>query len=857
MKNKRAERKRFLASLLAVIMVVTMLISIIAPFLGHSVYGAQETSMETIDESENVSEKKPVEILGNFDVKAEIGFDNKYIVDKYVPFKFIVSNNGSDIKGELQVKVYNFLSTDSWRPSQYSIYFVPIELNSGGAKEIEMKAHVPVLANSFSVSIVNENGETVYLKNYKVSAKAPETVWTGVLSEMPSELDYLKEFNSVNNERTKHYNGIDYFDTINFGKENFPNDVSLLNNFKVIIINNFNTSYLSAEQKEALKQWIEMGGTLLVGTGANAGKVLGGLSDIFSVSGDMSVLAASISEMSQAEQPSLASDNINVNSIQFDEGDIFANSELPFASGIRIGSGSVVVLNFDMGERAVAGLNGIISYFEKIYSIAVPELTNISNAEDDYYNNNYYSGNQYRYYPVEDYATRLRPYGAEMLRVIYIVIACYIILAGPVIYIFLKRKDKREKAWVLIPVLSIAVTVGIYVLGFSSYYRKGIVNFVSEVVVENGSDVGDAKVFAGVAISDKGSVNFTAEEPFSVLVNSSSYYSYDRKEGEICKLKINAEKNKADVTFFDSSSWKANEFSSEKTFELGGAITADISFENGVYTGTVTNNGNIDLYDVVITTDSSFENLGDCRAGETINVNFDEKANLVNGYSDFYERANKLFGLDYEKRDLQSQWNNFDAWFKVRVIDDYNSSNSGSFYEFADGNSVNLNVSLYAFNYDRIIGGDKFVNGEEINEQWQNVFIVNLPVEFKLDGQWQIPFGYIKPMSVLDEDGNNCINDYSYGYREIYVHQAGKIVATFNIPEVAKGFIVSWVKSNEMTTAPQIYNRETNEWEDIKSGWYDDISAYVDELGNIELSAVASYGGINFEIPEISLKGGE
>lgn len=851
MKSKNGRGgKKLLASALAVILVLSLIISIFVPFFGGQAYAMTQTAEEVAVEEGTVSQNRaPKELLpGYIDVKAEIGFDNQYIVEKKTPFRFIVSNSGEDLKGELQIKVYTYYDDDSWRPSEYSVYYVPVEINKGGVKEVEINAYVPVVSSFFTVSITDEKGGSVYVKNFSVSAKTPEMRWTGVLSETPEELGYLEELNTIYNEETKYYDGVEHFKTVYLDKDTFPRDAAVLDNFRILIINNFNTRSLDEEQLEALEEWIFGGGTLIVGAGAGAKKATDGLGGIFTVKGETDVNAVSASVMEVAGGIDAKSGSINVNGLKLDGGNNIFET-MPYAQKKEIGDGCAVLLNFDMGGADIREIEGILTVYDLIYKSAVPKLLSI---EEDYNGYDYDTN----YAPPYNYIDRFAPQGGSMLSVMFMIIAAYILLIGPVIYIVLKKKDKREKAWIIIPVTAVMVTVGVYALGSGSYYRKGIANFVSEIKLESGLPAAEATIYAGIKSGSGGNVNFTAEESVSVSTFTDPYY-YGYSGGdtaeEICKVKVNAEANRADLTFFNSSMWDTNKFSIKKNIDMGGALTADVDFDGKTYKGVVTNTSNVDFYDVVLEMKGGYALIGDCLAGETVEINC---AETEQAYTyDLYDTMKQIFGVDYYDPSVSKE-EIFSKWLQTRLLMDYSESAAFSRYSMND-EEIALNLRLFAFNNDEIMGGGKYINGREVNEEWNNVFVMEAPVKYSLSEDWEIPAGFIEPLSILDEDGFECGRGSYGGFSEyIYVYPAGEVYADFYVPEFADAFSVSWPVSNMMEGSPMIFNVKMQDWEEIGDDFYENVSDYTDEVGIIKLK-VKGVDDAELQIPSIGLKGGK
>ena len=81
----------------------------------------------------------------------------------------------------------------------------------------------------------------------------------------------------------------------------------------------------------------------------------------------------------------------------------------------------------------------------------------------------------------------------------------YILLIGPVNYLVLRRLDRREWAWVTMPLLVVGFTVAAFAMGFVLRGTDVIVNQVALVRAAPGTDAAQAQVYLGVFSPTRGS----------------------------------------------------------------------------------------------------------------------------------------------------------------------------------------------------------------------------------------------------------------------------------------------------------------------------------------------------------------
>ncbi|MDD3570458.1 MAG: hypothetical protein PHY44_05090 [Lachnospiraceae bacterium] len=849
MKGKNSNMKKHGAAVLAIVIVLVMILSVVAPVIGSIVYGAPMSGSTMVKSGDTASQqlplsKEPKEIDdGQFEITASIGYDSKYIVGRNTPFKFIVTNNGSDFKGELQMKVYLFESSERYS-SQYAIFYVPLELSKNATKEVEMTAQVASITPFFTVSLVNEKDNAICVKNFSATAKDPSTVWTGVLSDNPAELVYIKKNDSYYNQQTAYYysaSGVEYFDTLYLDSKTFPTDSSVLNNFRMLIINDFNTANLSQEQKDAIKQWVNEGGMLIIGTGVNAKKVLSGLGDItkFTVSDEVAnvslenigdVLVQNVSNFGSVAISDAKMENSN--SLLEQDGKVTT-------SRVKVGNGTVILHNFDLGKSPIPNIGDIEILLRTFYENENPSIFNLSHADN------------YSYNPVSDWAGRMAPEKGSMMNIIFIIIGVYVIFVGPVLYIVLKKKDKREKGWVIIPFVAVATTIVIYIAGSSSYYRSSIINMVSKVDIENGQNYAKAQIYAGLRSGDKGSLKFTADEDFDIDVSEMDYgeiYGDD----EVCALKINTD-SASEITYFGKASWDLNKFATEKEIDMGGALDAKIALKGDTLVGTIVNNTNFDFEDVVLHIGSVYYKIDNCMSGETVDVNYKiEPVNLQNGnYYNSYDEIQKLFGVEdgyYNFDGANEEY--FTKYGRTSILGDMDDT------ELSKTTSADAPISMkiYAFNKLPLIEGNKYINGKKMNEMAENLFVMDVAVALEDNAEFDLPYGLIGPYSITDEKGDSFGDDSNY----IYMNSEGNVYCNFALPQNVnlELFQIRWDNSPAMASVPEIFNLDTGEWEKLSQDEITDFKCYDDDSGIITIRVKVQEGG-EIEVPQIRLKGGK
>ena len=430
--HQKQKYKQKIFAVIALVIALVMVLGLISPAFAAA--PTTQTATEVTGTGEDVAdptaEPEPEKTIGgeHFDLDLAIGFDGSYIVEKVTPMTATLTNNGEAFQGEFQVKVYTYENSDSGF-QKYALYSQKLELSQGATKQISMELGLNTVRRNIEVSLVDESGNVVFLKRTPVEALSPETVGVGVLSSQPAQVQYLKGLTLA--EKTSVF----FLD-----RDTFPESEGVMDNFSVIIIDDFDTAALGDAQKRTLKNWVNSGGLLVLGTGPQAQQVLSGLDFVDAVpNGTQMVSGISAPDGS----PLSLSAPLYVIGLSAEKAAVWWQTNgTPLTSVLLYGGGHVLVHHFSLGLSPFADLPQQNVVLEGLYADLFPtSLTEDARTQ---------ISNDLRY------VTDTFPAGARgSVMLIFLAVGIYIVLVGPVMYVVLKKKDRRELGWVTIPALSV------------------------------------------------------------------------------------------------------------------------------------------------------------------------------------------------------------------------------------------------------------------------------------------------------------------------------------------------------------------------------------------------------------------
>lgn len=440
--RRKAGRGSFVVSVLGVLLCVMML-------WGGTCLAAEDARQD----------KKQV-----FDIGAQLLSSEGSTYD----IQLTLCNQGEDWEGTVRVQMdvsYDALSC---------AYDTAIALPQGSTKQFVVRIPVRSIEDqdaAVKVSLLDQKGRAAEKSFKRLLLDGADVLFMGILSDSYPLLTYL----DMGGESV-YYGGIEYpVQLMELDQDNLSDALSYLN---YLVIDDYNTSILPDTALDRIRQWVDDGGMLIVGTGEHAEDTLGGLEflDIECIRvngpGEGAYTAAYGTGL---EQLSLAE-------LKDATGRYYTEPE----SLIMVsswGDGAVEVVPYALSELgqpdlAVAG-----------WESCVWQLLQNANGYVSILNN-------YRSQYETDYIIRgiFRSFGNGSSNlnfgVLKWIVVLYVIFVGPVLYLILRAVRKRDWYWGAVPV---TVLVGILLVYFAGRGFEVVNTRVYSVTVEklSGQEAGD------------------------------------------------------------------------------------------------------------------------------------------------------------------------------------------------------------------------------------------------------------------------------------------------------------------------------------------------------------------------------
>ncbi len=240
---------------------------------------------------------------------------------------------------------------------------------------------------------------------------------------------------------------------------NIPDHTSALVPINLMLFSSVDTGDLSASQEQAISDWVSQGGHLVITGGTNWQATAAGLGDLLPLTPDASQTVDSLapigdwtgSSAGNLSQRAVAS----VGRLQADAQVMVRSSDgIPLLVRRMFGGGTIDYLAVDPSDQPLRGWSGMSDFWLALVTTADSQPSwsyGISDWDS--------ASNSVNVLPGINLLPDILPLTGFL--------ALYILLIGPLNYLILNRINRRELAWITIPVLIIAFSALAWAVGFN------------------------------------------------------------------------------------------------------------------------------------------------------------------------------------------------------------------------------------------------------------------------------------------------------------------------------------------------------------------------------------------------------
>jgi hypothetical protein len=568
-----------------------------------------------------------------------VGFEDDARVDYWTPVQITLNNDGPDFRGALSATTYSSFSRSGvvvgtilpWSYKQ------SITLPHGAQKQIKLYVpfyESPSIPRGIIATLSDKNGRVITAQNATPYALDNGSLLVGILSDQTAEGSGFSPLSTVSLPDS--YRSIQLA-TLN--ASTLPDMAEILDNFDVIVLEDFNMSLLNSAQLSALETWVNQGGVLIEIGGFRWQRTLDPLPPQLSplVLHGTGVLPAgtnllpvgspTLAETGQKLASGTLHQSITISTATLPEkGDgrqaAFSNLETVLTSGTtplivqaHQGEGVICYLAFDPAVAPLVNWPGITALWKGLLIRTLGDKSLIPSFAATYNNGPGQSILRGGLFQI------LQPGAPFPIWILVILLISYIIIIGPIRFLIVKRLKHRDWNWRII--LSSVVIFSLLTYGLAYSQRGASINSISIIQLNQGGNVAHMTSFYSLFIPGGGNiqVHFPARSLVQPITNASFQGSDPRAFSSGAGTTISVGQNETNIQQLNVDPWTLHPIVTEGDQQLPGGLISHLALRDGTLSGTITNTLDTSLSDVYILMPHSFANIGSLLAGQTQHVN--------------------------------------------------------------------------------------------------------------------------------------------------------------------------------------------------------------------------------------------
>ena len=813
-------------------------------------------------------------------MNVDIGYGNAVTYGRYIPATVVVTNTGADFSGSLCLNLYQ-------NNIEYDRVEVPLEVASGASKQVVLPIKLQRKQTVFTFELV-ENGKVVYAKNAQPSETiSPYAMMVGVLSSAPETLNYM----TITQDNDELLRG-ESWKTVPLDADSFPSDAQMMNSFGMVVVNGFDVNTLSDAQKAAFEQWLKDGGIVIVGGGAQAQIDYPWFAQWTGLDAGELVQAEDITPAIM-RYVSMTGESVNdgflLNVPSANRAALIAG-DLPIVYESEAEAGVIYSATFDLGAKPITLWRTVGTMWQRIlltseptlYSIALSAGRNDSSGTDMYRVQSAINS--------MNIANEESSVGPTVALVVFLA-------AGLAAYFVLKKLDRRELLWIVMPVLSVVAAGAIYLMSLNTTLNEPMAATVTHL--SSGANQSGANVYVGFAGKDVSRQTLsTPDGDLSIAANSYYYDDSDDVKSYIptklrYRYRYGAQK---EIEFESTAAWTVRYASIADVNADWGAVKGQLWMEEDGLHATIENATAYPLKNGYLLTGLGYCTVPEILPGQTVDAAIlewkegEEKpigrsygysavdgkiiyraaaastSSLLSSSSSSFQGRMEMYDLvnmaTYPEQVTTQDWDS-----TMLPSSERSARESLSDLLLLTADSSDSSTSFFAvyvgFN-DELGRVELAMNGKPI-ERVAHKAIVSKGVEYLHVGKTGVVYsapGVLDALTVeTDENGKPHITGGSE--QKLYDDSTMKMMA-FRIPDAGKinleslTFSASYIEGNAIA---YLYNAKTGEWDEQKSLYInvtENAADYVNADGEVYVrlqSRDMRRGYLYAERPYLEVKG--
>lgn len=709
-------------------------------------------------------------------------FDSAYRAGKWLPLGVTLTNSGTDVTARVAVHTN-------------ATYETVLELPRGAKKSAVLYIR-PLGAFQLTETVqVLVDGVEVASVEVPLKAVSASRALFGLLTEQPLTLTLPGGDQPF--ERVA---------SLPLTTADLPERGEGLSMFDVLVIDGAPLTGLSAAQQQALTDWVRMGGQLVIG-GSKLEQVLSQLPEPLRAG----TSGPTLPPQPLALLPELASDTPAITTlIAAESAAVVARAEgKPIVVQRELGTGQVTLLGFSLAARELAALPQQSSFWSQI--VALPSVSGQINGMQ--------SPEEARAQQFGMALMTLPVLAMPPLGILAGLLAAYVLVIGPGLYLVLRRLDRQAWGWVAIPAVTLVFSLGAYGYGLRLRGNDLILNQLT--VVTPGAGYSRMRSYAGLFSPRSAAydIQSSSDALFQPLPNI-NFAGVQTAGGN-----ANFVQGSAGVRALNVTQWSMSSFIAEQMIE-GTPLTAELTLSGNMLRGTVRNTGQAPVRDTTLFYQTHIIDVGDLAPGESRPLQLDLAA-----------PAQKLWDGPLSMMLLRNKWD-----FSKPVQPPADVRMQQMTLDALIGSALDAPAEPTLLGWLDQAPITLTVERSRVQHQQNTIIMLPVPVGYDSSVPLSLPPGWIKPIFESSSPTSGpCITQFGSGW---YM-ESGSVTSTLQIPPAARALPIAQATLQIQVDGPQsklkleLYDWLAGQWQTQPEGQttilLDDSARYLGEVGTLLL----------------------
>lgn len=564
--------------------------------------------------------------------KAGYGDDGTYVigVGAWFPVRVTLVNPSGAPSMRIRVEVDSYNNAGG---SADSTYAREVDMPSPARKEVTLYAYSAQYDHAINVRLV-QNSAIIATIQAKLNPIDPGSdMVLGVVSSDAAALNVLSG-EKAGHQGTRFliggYGGppgvsgttANRLSVAHISLENIPDLSAALDTFGALVIDDVDTGTLSQGQHDALAEWVQRGGTLIVAASQGGADSAAGLADLLPVKVGSTQNVPNVQSLGALVSMSLAGGNVPVvASTPLTGAPVFTrvlaqSGGVPLAAVRDLGQGQVAYLALSPSQPPLRNWDGTVPLFKRLlveHRVHPPVAVGFMGAG---YGGSFYgysSGIFEIYGDVLDLPGLDLPSGWLMAGFLLL----YILVIGPVNFIVLRRLRRAELAWATIPALVLIFSVGAYIIAFNA---KGgdLIMPRSNVTYTSPGEPNSTGVQVWGLFSPLRRTYSISVGANSLVSQFERYGGYGGGTGTVVPRVVGGDTTTLQNVVVDTGGLKG--FVVQNSLKTASPLEADLHLGDRIIEGTLKNRSGRGLQDVALVRGNTVQNIGYMAAGASVPV---------------------------------------------------------------------------------------------------------------------------------------------------------------------------------------------------------------------------------------------